>query len=166
MSAPTPSRPEWLTLEDDEQVWLRATPSTNLVLASLAVGFVLLLAMSVVVGFLADLATGRAMSFAVLVLIVALLGAAYVVIKRREYVLTSKRASIGVGLRSKRVSSVAIEDVRDVRVEQSGWQRWVDIGDLRFVADEGTVRFAFVDEPTDLYEYAVEFVEQGNPPDM
>jgi len=155
-----------MTLDAGERVWLRATPSTNLVLASLAVGFVLLVAMSVVVGTLTDLATGRAVSFAVLVLIVALLVTASLVTRRREYVLTSDRACVATGLRSKRVSAIAIENVRDVRVEQSTWQRWVDIGDLRFVADDGTaVRFAFVDDPAALQEYVAGFVEHGEPPD-
>jgi uncharacterized membrane protein YdbT with pleckstrin-like domain len=155
-----------MTLDVGERVWLRATPSTNLVLASLAVGFVLLVAMSVVVGTLTDLATGQAVSFAVLVFIVALLVAAYVVTQRREYVLTSDRACVGIGLTSKRVTSVAIEDIRNVRVEQSTWQQWVDIGDLRFVADDGTtVRFAFIDDLAALHEYAAEFVEHGEPPD-
>jgi membrane protein implicated in regulation of membrane protease activity len=155
-----------MTLHAGERVWLRATPSTNLVLASLAVGFVLLVAMSIVVGTLTDLATGQAVSFVILVLIVALLVAAYLVTERREYVLTSNRACVGTGLRSKWVSAIAIGNVRDVRVEQSRWQRWVDIGDLRFVTDDGTtVRFAHVDDPAALHEHAVEIVEGGEPPE-
>lgn len=160
MGTSAPSPPEWVTLDSDERVWLRATPSSNLVLASLAVGFVLLIAMSVLVSFFTDLATGRVVSFAVLVLIVALLVAAYAVTKRREYVLTSERAYAGVGLTEKRVSSVELTDVREVTVEQSDWERVLNVGSLRFVTDgDSQVTFALVENPAHVYQQVRQFVD-------
>lgn len=156
-----PDPPRWVTLDSGEQVWLRATPSTNLVLGGLAVGFVLLIGMSILVGFFTDdLATGRAVSFGVLVLIVALLVAAYAVINTREYVLTNERAYSGVGLRNKRVSSVEFEHVRDVTVQQSRWQRPLRVGTLRFVTDDGSaIEFALVENPMDVHQQVLRIVE-------
>lgn len=159
-SAPTP--PEWLALDDGERVWLRASPSRNLVLAALATGFVALLAMSVAVSAMDDPGTGRAVSLAVLLSIVGLLLAAFLHIRRNEYVLTSERACAGTGLRSKRVRSVALADVRDVTVERSTWQQLVNVGTLRFVADEGDLRFALVEHPAHIHRRALQVVDLGD----
>lgn len=164
MSGSATGPPEWLSLEDGERVWVRAEPSSNLVLASLIVGVVLLLAMSVVVGFFTGLATGRAVSFAVLMFILLLLVGAYLVIQRREYVLTSERAYAGVGLTDKRVSSVALADVRDVTVEQSGWQQLLNVGNLRFVADGNGIEFALVENPAGVYRRVLQYVDLDERP--
>lgn len=161
MSESTPGPPEWLSLEADEQVWIQASPSANLVLASLAVGFGLLLGMSVLVGFFTDVATGRVVSFVVLLLILTLLAAAYFVMNRREYVLTSKRVYAGIGLSSKRVSSANLADVSDVTVEQSGWQQLLNMGTLRFVTDgeRESIEFALVENPAYVYQRVLQFVD-------
>lgn len=159
MSGSTPSPPEWLPLNDGERVWLRASPSRNLVLAALAAGFVLLLAMSMVVSAMNDLGTGRAVSLAVLLVIVGLLVAAFLVTRRNEYVLTSDRVCAGIGLGSKRVTWVDTEEVRDVTVEQSRWQQLVNVGTLRFVADSGDLTFALVESPVHLQQQALQFVD-------
>lgn len=159
-SAPRP--PEWLPLEDGEQVWLRVSPSRNLVLAALVVGFALLLVMSVTVSATNDLDTGRAVSFTVLVIIVGLLLAASLVSRRNEYVLTSERACAGVGLGSKHVTTVDLEVVRDVTVEQSTWQQLANVGTLRFVADGGDLTFSLVENPSGLHQRVLQFVEVEN----
>lgn len=163
MSAPTPRSPEWLSLEADEQVWLRASPSQNLVLGTLTVGFVLLLGMSVVVSFFTDIATGRIVSLAVLLFILALLAATYLVINRQEYVLTNERAYVAVGLSSKRTSSVALEEVRDVTVEQSTWQQLLNVGTLRFVTDgeSEAIEFALVENPASVYQHVLQVVDSS-----
>lgn len=159
VSDSTPSPPEWTTLAQGEQVWLRTTPSTNLVLAALALGFAILVAMSVVVGFFLNIAAGRVVSFAGLVLIVALLVAAYAVTRTRDYLLTSERVCTAVGLTDKRVTSADLEDVRDVTIEQSNWQRAVNVGTLRFVVDGSEdIEFGFVEDPHSVYEQALDFL--------
>lgn len=165
MSGAPPDPPEWLSLADGERVWVRAEPSTNLVLASLVVGVVLLLSMSVVVSFFTGVATGRAVSFTVLMLILLLLVGAYLVVQRREYVLTSERAYAGVGLTGKRVSSVALADVRDVTVEQSGWQQLLNVGSLRFVTDGDGIEFALVGNPAGVYRRVLQYVNLDEPSD-
>lgn len=145
-----PNPPEWVTLSPEERVWLVASPSTNLVLASLAVGFALLVVMSVGVGFTASLETGRAVSFVTLVAIVALLVGAYGLTRTRQYVLTSERALAGVGLRETRTESVALGAVDDVAVRQSGWQRPLDIGTVRVVTAEGAVEFRLIGSPHEV----------------
>lgn len=159
MGVADPSPPEWLDLESGERVLVRATPSTNLVLASLIVGVVLMLVMSVVVGFFTDIATGRLVSFAVLVLIVVLIGAAFLVTKRREYVVTSERACAAVGLTGKTVAECSLERVRDVTVEQSGWQRVFNVGTLRFSTGRDDVTFALVENPASLHGRVLQFVD-------
>jgi uncharacterized membrane protein YdbT with pleckstrin-like domain len=159
MSGSPPEQPAWLTLTDGERVWLRTAPSRNLVLAALAVGFVLLLTMSVAVSAMGDLATGRAVSLTVLLAIVALLLAAFLYIRRNDYVLTSERACAGVGLGSKRTRAVALADVQDVTVEQSGWQQLVNLGTLRFVTAGEDLRFALVENPAHLHQRALQFVD-------
>lgn len=156
---PTPSPPEWVTLAQGERVWLRAAPSTNLVLAALAVGFVILLVLSVVVGFVLGIAAGRAVSFAGLVLVVALLLAAAAVTRTRDYLLTSERVCAAVGVTDKRVTSADLDDVQAVTVEQSSWQGLVNVGDLRFVTEDGSVEFALVADPARLHRQALQFVD-------
>lgn len=159
MSVSASGPPEWLALEDGEQVWLWESPSRNLVLVALAAGFALLLAMSVVVSTMADVGTGRAVSLTVLLVIVGLLVAAFLVIKRSEYVLTSDRICTGVGLRSKRVTTVDLADVRDVTVEQSTWQNVVNVGTLRFVTDGDDLTFTMVRDPSVLHQQALQLVD-------
>lgn len=153
MSGSTPRPPDWLSLETDEQVLLRASPSRNLLLATLVVGFVFLTGMSLLVSFYTDLATGRVAMFTVLLFILGTVAGVYIGIERREYVLTSDRVCVGVGLLSTRVSSVALDEVRNVTVEQSGWQQPLNVGSLRFATDDEAdeVSFALVDDPQTVY---------------
>lgn len=148
MSDSGPGSPEWLALDDDEHVRFVVSPSRNLVLASLGVSFGLLITMSVGVGLLSDLATGRAVSFVTLVLIVALLVGAYALTGAYQYVLTSDRAVVGTGLWRKRTDSVALQAVTDVAVDQPVWQRLLNVGTVQLVTTTGaTVEFKFVESP-------------------
>lgn len=156
MRGSTQNPPEWLTLDDGERVEIRVSPSRNLVLASLTVGFVLLLAMSVAVSTMTDLGTGRALSLAVLLFIVGLLVATFLVTRRNEYVLTSERVCAGIGLGSKRVVSVYLENVRDVSVEQSSWHQLLNIGTVRFVTESDELAFALVENPMYLHQQALQ----------
>lgn len=161
--ADRPRPPEWLRLEPDETVWLRATPSKNLLLAGVGVGFVLLVVGSVGVGVVGDLRTGRLLSASMLAVILGLLGGVFLLTERREYVLTSERAYRRVGLTSETVEDVALDRIRDVSLEQSTWQRWIGVGSLQFVAEDPDedVRFAFVENPHHVFKRVTEYVESA-----
>lgn len=159
MSGSTPGPPEWVSLTHDERVWLRVSPSRNLVLAALVAGSGLLLVMSVGVSAMHDLGTGRLVSFTVLLVIVGLLVAASLVTHRLEYVLTSERVCVGVGLRSKRTRFIDLENVQDVSVEQSWWHRLANVGTVRFVTAGGDLAFALVENPGDVQRQALQVVD-------
>jgi len=155
-----PSPPDWLDLEDDERVVLRAEPSKNLVLASLTGGVVLILSMAVVVGFLLPRTPARRVSFVVLLLVVTMIAGAFLVTKRREYVLTSRRVCAAVGLRSKRVQERSIETVSDVTIEQDGWHQLFNVGTVRFAAGEGDgIAFDLVENPAGVHRHVLQFVD-------
>lgn len=144
--------PKWLTLSPDETVNFRARPSKNLLLAGIGTGMVLLVLVSVVVAALGDISTGRALSFVVVILVVAILAGIYALVHRWEYAVTSDRACVATGLRSRDCRSVNLDDVEEVRVDRSRWQRLVNVGDLSFVTEEETLRFAFLDSPHRVQE--------------
>lgn len=157
------SPPEWLSLEPDEHVVLRASPSRNLLLASLVVGFVVLTGMAILVTVGTDLATGRMAMFAVLLLVLAAIAGVFIWVEQREYVVTSRRVSVAVRLPSTRVSSIALDDVRDVTVDRSGWRGWIEVGDLQFRTDDGTVlRFAAIENPRVAYQRVLESIESAD----
>lgn len=155
---------ERLSLDRDEQVVLHTTPSENLLLAGLTIGFIVLSGTALVVGTVASLSTGRTVSLAVLVIVLVCLVAVYIVIARREYVLTTERACATVGLVSRRVSSVRLSEVRDVAITQSGWQGLLNLGTLRFETDDETVslEFALVDDPASVYDRIVAAAAVGD----
>lgn len=140
--------PAWLPLEPDEQVSVRSAPSRKLLLAAFALAFVLLVVLSMLVGAVGDVGTGRRLSWVIVVLTVGTILYAFYTIRRREYVVTDRRAAVGVGLRSKRVDVVALDDVEDVVVERPSWQRWLGIGTIRLEVNSGRpVTYAFVERP-------------------
>lgn len=161
--ADRPRPPEWLRLDPDETVWFRASPSKNLLLAGVGVGFVILVVGSVGVGVVGDLSTGRLLSAAMLAVIVGLLGGVSLLTERREYVLTNKHAYKRAGLTARTVENVDLDRISDVTLEQPMWQHWVGVGSLHFVT-EGTdedLRFAFVENPRHAFKRATEYVESA-----
>lgn len=150
--------PDWLSLEPSETVQVRTAPSKNLVLAGLVGGMGLIVAVSVVVAALGDITTGRILSFAVLVAVLALLGTIYLVVNRWEYAVTSDRVSAVRGLWSLTTRSVALADVQSVTLDQSGWQQLVHVGDLVFVTDDDELRFWAVENPGLVYEQVLAHV--------
>lgn len=160
MGTPEGTTPDWLDSRSDEYVLLRASPSPNLVLASVIFGVLSMVAMALLVGFVTGVRTGRRVSFVVLVLIVALLAGAFLVTKRREYVVTSQRVCTAVGLTDKRVTAYPIERIRDVTVEQSGWQQLFNVGTVRFASDaDGGVAFQLVENPAGVQQRVLQFVD-------
>lgn len=120
---------------------------------------VLLVVVSAVVAVLGDIATGRALSLAGLAVVVAILGGIYLLVNRWEYAVTSERACIVRDLRSRETRDVRLDVVDEVALDQSRWQRLVNVGDLLFVTDERTLRFGSVEDPRRVYERVLTYVE-------
>lgn len=153
--------PDWLTLDADEQVRVRARPSKNLLLVTFVVGTALLLGVGVVaVLFDIDIMTGRLLSVAVLLVIMLMTGGVYLLTRRLEYVVTNHRIYEAVGLTSKEASAVDLDDVNDLHLEQSNVQGWLSVGDIRVETDDGTaVRFRSIGNPQLVYEHTLELLE-------
>lgn len=150
--------PPWLELAKGEDLWLRTSPSKNLLLAGVGVGFALLIVGSVVVGAVGDVSTGRLVSAVMLALIVGLLASVYVLSERREYVLTSDRVITRAALPRRPRRDVPLTRVEDITIEQSAWERWIRVGRVRFEIDsqEPDVLFSFVQDPHFVFERATE----------
>lgn len=146
-----------MTLAPDERVLLRARPSTNLVLAGIVGGFFLIIAGALPFIALGAPDAGRRVTFALVVVVLLAIAGSFLLVRRREYVLTSERAAVAVGLRSKEVRSVDVDDVRDVSLEQRTWHGWTNVGTVRFVADGGEhLEFDHVEDPHFVYERALD----------
>jgi uncharacterized membrane protein YdbT with pleckstrin-like domain len=158
----TPSSPSWLDLDDDEYVVVRTRPSSNLVLAAVVVGLGLMVTMAVVVGFFTSQSTGRAVSFTVLIGIVAVIAGTFLLTRRREYVMTDRRALAAVGFLYRDISSCTLSEVRGLAVQQSTWQQLFDVGTLRFETDGGGVAFRSLENPTGVQSRILGFVELGD----
>lgn len=154
--------PKWLTLDRDERVWLRAHPSKNVLLATFVVGTVLLLGVgALALTFDVPVPTARLLSTAVIVFIFVLTGVVYLLTRRLEYAVSTHRAYRVVGLASKEVESMDVTDVADVTVVQSGWQRRLNVGEVRLDGDGERFRFRYVEHPEWIRERIVETVEDA-----
>lgn len=149
--------PQWLSPASDERVSLRAAPSGKLVLAALGGAFAIQVGTVFLIGIVEELRTARLLMKGMVVLTLGMLLFAYVIVLRRDYVLTDARAYVGVGVLSKRIESVELDRVEEIDIDQPAWQPWVQIGTIRFVTSEGEVlTFAFVENPYDLYRRVVQ----------
>lgn len=157
--SPHVGTPKWLTLVPGETVHLRAAPSKNLLLAGIGGGMALLVCVSVFVAALGDIVTGRILSFAVVVVVVAVLVSLYLFVHRREYAVTSDRVCVTRGFRSRNARAVSLDAVEEVTLDQSRWQRLVNVGDLVIVTDRRTLRFDSVEDPRRVYERVLARVE-------
>lgn len=62
------------------------------------------------------------------------------------------------------MSSLTLDEVSDVAVDQSGWQGWLNLGNLRFITDNGhAIKFAFLGNPELAYERSLESLEAADP---
>lgn len=145
--------PEWLAASADELVLVQGQPSRNLLLAAFGLAFVILVAMSILVGAVDDLRTGRRLSWVIVMLTVGTILFAFVTIHRYEYVLTDERVSVHTGLHAGHVKQLALEDLVEVEVEQPTWQQWLGIGAIRFETTAGEhLRFSYVEDPYAVYQ--------------
>lgn len=161
MSEPQSVRtPPWLTLDTDERVLLRTAPSTNLIMAAVVGGFFLMTFGSLPFIAYGTVGTGRITVFAIIGLVLAVTLYLFVLIRGRDYVVTTKRAVIAGGLREKTVTSVRLDRVTDVELEQGRWHRLLSVGSLRFVTEDGPdLEFSFVGSPHFVYERALDFTQ-------
>lgn len=152
--------PDWIQPEADERVSLRETPSRKLLLGAFGLAFVVLVVLSVLVAIVSDIGTGRRLSGVIIVLTVGVILYAFYIINRLDYVVTDRRAVVGVGLFSKRVDEVALDDVEDVVVERSAWQQWLGTGTVRLDVHSGSpLRYAFVERPHVVSEQILSLLE-------
>lgn len=127
--------PNWLTLAPAERMRFRADPSSNVLLAGIAAGFAVLVVGSNGFAAVGAIDVRRRVILAMLASLALFIGGSFLSVCRREYIPTTERACVAVGLRSKTVTAVDLGDVDTVVVVQSGWCGWVNAGDLRFVAN-------------------------------
>lgn len=154
--------PDWLTLDRDERVLLRMQPSKNVLLLTFGVGTAMLLGVGVL-ALVADVAvpTARLLSTAILVFIFVLTAVVYLLTRRREYVVTTASAYEAVGFRSKNVEGVDLGQATDVMVVQSGWQRRLNVGEVRLIDDSGEqLRLRYVEHPAWIRERITDAIEE------
>lgn len=153
---PTPS---WLSLSPSERMRLRASPSANLLLVIIVVGFVVLVAVSMVVAQFGTVRLGFRVSMGIIGFTMAGVAIGFLVIRGREYVLTTERACRAVGPTTKQVTTIDLDRVADIALEQPAWQRWMGVGTLEFVTHDGeSLRFELVEEPQFVYENALDLL--------
>lgn len=160
-SAEVPA-PDWLDVEPGETVWLHASPSKSLVLVGVGIGFVVLVGVSALVGALGDVLIGRALSAVMLVSLLLLLIGPFLLSERREYVLTNSRVIEKPALPWRSDTWIPIENVEAVSLEQSSWEGYMGIGDLRFdtVHNAHDLRFAYLDDPHLVFEKVSERLDR------
>jgi uncharacterized membrane protein YdbT with pleckstrin-like domain len=155
--------PDWMTLDGDEAVQLRATPSNNLILGALAFSGALILVMGVVLSVIDDLSTGRLLAAAMVGAVFAAIAAAYLVIQRYEYVVTDERVCICVGFSSHSFNEIGVQHIQEVTIKQSLCQGWMNVGNVAFTnADGSKVRFSFIENPAVIQETVAPLVEAAN----
>lgn len=151
--------PDWTTLASDEEVLVRTAPSKNLVLAAFGLAAVVVLAGSVVLASASiDPRVGRVGSLAMLGAAAVPIAGAFLRTRRREYVVTTDRVCVRVGLWRPVVTELPLEAVEEVTYYRSGWERVASVGTVRFHGAARTVSFTGVENPHRLYERSVQAV--------
>lgn len=151
--------PTWLTLAPAERVLLRTRPSTNLVLASVVGGFLLITLGSLPFIAVSAVDTGRRATFALAALVVLLVLGSFLFVRHREYVVTSNRVAVARGLQSKDVRTVDVENITDVSVAQRRLLGLVNLGTVRFETNGGDpVEFSLVERPSAVYEQVLDYL--------
>ena len=151
--------PNWLTLASAERMQFRARPSSNVLLAGIVAEFSVLVVGSIAFAAVGAVGVGRCVTLAMLAGIALFTGGRFLSIRRREYVLTTDRARVAVGLRSTAVTAIDLEDVDEVALTRRRWHRWLNAGDLRFVANgDEVLTFESVEDPFFVYDRVLNFV--------
>lgn len=153
--------PAWMMLDPDERVLLRTGPSTNLIMGGVVAGFFLITFAAVPFIVLGAVDAGRRTTFAVTGFVVVAILWIFLQIRQREYAVTNKRVSVATGMRSKVVTSIDVDDIDDIRLEQERWHRLLSVGTLLFVTDDENLQFDLVGSPQFVYERALDFVQDS-----
>lgn len=151
--------PSWMILDPDERVVLRTSPSTNLLMAGIVVGFFFIVFVSLPFVVVGAVNAGRQSTFAAIGLVLLTVLLLFFWINNREYAVTTKRISVASGLISKDVRSIDIEEVNQIELEQDRWHRLLSVGTLQFVAgSDSYLTFSLVESPQFIYEQALDLV--------
>ena len=154
-----PLAPDWTTLPSDEEVLVRTAPSKNLVLAAFGLAAVVVLVGSMVLAAASiDPRVGRVGSLAMLCAAAAPIAGAFLRTRRREYVVTTDRVYVRVGLWRPVVTELPLEAVEEVTCYRPGWGRVAFVGTVQFRGAGRTVSFTGVENPHRLYERSVRAV--------
>ena len=156
--------PSWMMLEPDERVLLRSGPSMNLLMAGVVGGFLFMTVVSVPFIVLGAVDAGRRATFTAAALSMLAVVGIYVLIRNRDYAVTSDRVATASGFRDTEVRSVDVADVDEVELVQARWHRFLRVGTLAFVTEnDEELRFGLVGSPHFVYERALDFTEGGTP---
>ncbi|MFA5140961.1 MAG: PH domain-containing protein [Elusimicrobiota bacterium] len=79
-------------------------------------------------------------------------------VSNTEYVVTNLRVVVIGGVFGKSETSVAISEVKEVRVAQRGMQSALGIGDLELVSQSGSLRLEGIEEPEKVREKILSLV--------
>lgn len=151
--------PDWTALTSGEEVLVRTAPSKNLVLAAFGLAVVVVLVGSAALASSSiGPRVGRVGSLAMLCAAAAPIAGAFLQTRRREYVVTTDRVCVRVGLWRPAVTELSLGDVEEVSYGRSGWQRVAWVGTVRFHGAGRIVSFAGVEDPHRLYERSVRAV--------
>jgi len=154
--------PSWMTLDPDERVLLRTGPSMNLLMAGVVGGFFFITLVSIPFIIQGAVDAGRRSTFTASALSMVAVVAIYLVVRNREYTVTSKRVSTASGIRDREVTSIDVEDIDEVELVQDWWHRLLSVGTLQFVTeDDEELRFGLVGSPHFVYERALEFTQES-----
>lgn len=152
--APDRTRPT-----SDEEVLVRTSPSKNLVLAAFGLAAVVVFVGSAALASASiDPRVGRIGSLAMLCVAAAPIAGAYLRTRRREYVVTTDRVYVRVGLWRPVVTELPLEAIGEVAYYRSGWGWVASVGTVRFHSAARTVSFTGVENPHRLYERSVRAV--------
>lgn len=121
--------------------------------------FTLLITSSVIAFFIDDVSTGRLLAKIMIVVIVGILFLTRFIMSRYEYLVTDQRVCQRTGILSKKVNQIESQQLDDVFLERSVWQRWFSIGGIRFVTNsDKSINFLYVGNPADLYMRVVDSI--------
>lgn len=153
----------WTAPPAGEEVLVRTAPSKNLVLAAFGLSAVVVVVGSAVLAAASvGPRVGRLGSLAMLGAATAPIAGAFLRTRRREYVVTTDRVSVRVGLWRPVVTELPLDAVEEVTYHRSGWNRVAAVGTVRFHGAGRTVSFAGVENPHRLYERSVPAVSGAN----
>jgi uncharacterized membrane protein YdbT with pleckstrin-like domain len=141
-----------LNLSSGEQVIFEGHPSWRAILGFYLKGALV----AVVLGFIANLISGGATAFAVILVVLALtLLIGFVKRVATTYTITDRRLNIKRGIISKEVQETRLERVQNVNYSQSVYQRLMQIGDVDFdtaAGDDYNFVFSGVANPGEVVE--------------